>query len=783
MAVLPVASGNLCFMLYQMADNDLEYFIRQDLEEYSNSAMIKDSTTRTWVFFDHRNFDTTPVEEEIAENLPFVYDSQGNALSSTKPDGSFYYTYDHTLQKLVVDSDIGETNSDVPKTVSDFATKALADCKQAGSTEYFIAFSSHGTGFEGFGGDENIRRRLEGVQTNSDIVSALRTSLDANGIDKFDMIGFDACLMMAYGALDDFKSVSKYFLASEEVEPGHGWSYSGLTAQSAVDTAKSIVTSFINDMQGDEHQTPKTLAIVDQTKYEAFSSAWNTLSKEIKDLMAANDAEVAIAFSRARAIVYNFASSYDEDNAKDKASVDMFGLISGFERLCRPTGNLSTLLANAKTAYADMFVDRQTGLNTPTALTGMHVFFPSRARYASKDLDWDKILFNDAVTATTSAPEWLNLMKAYYSSTTPTAGGSSVCGTSTGTTDTASGSDLLTNAKLSGSPASGLTFQATVARSVDTIFVEYGMNLTPLLTARRNRRSLGRKNGVVGGHDHQTQQQHPRYMARRANRNRKLQTGTGDFAYLYSGDIVGSFAGAEYFANWDGNFFALGNSATGYQDIYVFDYGEGLKEFPVMYFPSSKPVTADTVIDMMTYADAEAAGGTYGYVSFSENNLVGTKITAGIGLYTVSTSGDTFSEVPRTREGQIVPVNFADAEENGVIIDYYIGGFYGDSIIEWNTNSAIEINSIRGIDYKNEQGGESFTLDGIASDDDTGAYTVVLFEVDDAGTILDNSTSTDVAAPTGGTGGTGGGGGTGSGAQHLSATLAVSFIGLLVSLF
>lgn len=206
------------------SDNDLEFYIRQDLEEYHESPMIQDPTTTTWVYFDHRNFDTTQVEEEkIGFSLPFVFDDQGNPLSSEKPDGSFYYFYDHTLQKLIVDSDLGELNSDMSQTVYDFATRALGDCKAAGSTEYFIAFSSHGTGFEGFGGDENTaRRRLGDVQTNTDIVSALRSALDDNGIDKFDVIGFDACLMMAYGALDDYKSVSNYFIASEEVEPGHG---------------------------------------------------------------------------------------------------------------------------------------------------------------------------------------------------------------------------------------------------------------------------------------------------------------------------------------------------------------------------------------------------------------------------------------------------------------------------------------------------------------------------------------------------------------------------------
>jgi len=36
------------------------------------------------------------------------------------------------------------------------------------------------------------------------------------------VIGFDACLMQAVDAVDDFRSIIKYYLASEATEPGHG---------------------------------------------------------------------------------------------------------------------------------------------------------------------------------------------------------------------------------------------------------------------------------------------------------------------------------------------------------------------------------------------------------------------------------------------------------------------------------------------------------------------------------------------------------------------------------
>ena len=55
--VMPIAAvaqetPEVCFMLYMMADNDLEGFIYQDLVElYSSPALVKDNLN-TWIYFD-----------------------------------------------------------------------------------------------------------------------------------------------------------------------------------------------------------------------------------------------------------------------------------------------------------------------------------------------------------------------------------------------------------------------------------------------------------------------------------------------------------------------------------------------------------------------------------------------------------------------------------------------------------------------------------------------------------------------------------------------------------
>jgi hypothetical protein len=217
--------GDLCFMLYQMADNNLESFIRDDNAELIQSELIKDPTVTTWIYFDALNFGT-PGEFPADKPLENIYNADGSELTE-RYEGSRYFTYDHGMSKMIVDTTLpGEQNSDSPDVLYNFAVHALTDCVAKGSTDYFFAFSSHGGGFAGFGGDENIARRgrRKLLQSNYQIVDALSQALtDVPGApEKYDVLGFDACLMMSLGALDDFHGITKFYLASEAVEPGHG---------------------------------------------------------------------------------------------------------------------------------------------------------------------------------------------------------------------------------------------------------------------------------------------------------------------------------------------------------------------------------------------------------------------------------------------------------------------------------------------------------------------------------------------------------------------------------
>lgn len=218
----------ITIIIILLTDNELEYFIRQDNYELTMSSVVRTSSLTTWIYFDHRNFLGT--NEDIDQPLQNVYNSDGSTITGTKTTLSQYLRWDHSLQKMVVDQTLpSEQNGDAPLTVYNFLVTALADCVSKGSTEYFVAFASDGGGFDGFGGDENTGRRLNRrprqlTIANSALLNAMKTALAAvpGAPDKFDVLGFDACLMQAVGAADEYRDIAHYYLASEAVEPGHG---------------------------------------------------------------------------------------------------------------------------------------------------------------------------------------------------------------------------------------------------------------------------------------------------------------------------------------------------------------------------------------------------------------------------------------------------------------------------------------------------------------------------------------------------------------------------------
>ena len=165
-------------------------------------------------------------------NIVVQMDRYGQAFSG---DGDwtearrYLITRDNDLSTIAspIIQSLGEVDTGDPQTLMDFVTWAIQNYP---AKKYALIMSDHGGGWTGGFSDM--------TSPNSDlsmpeIISSIEQIQQNTGIDKFEVIGFDACLM---GQIEIFGSLypySNYMVASEEVIPGYGWSYAAWLEQVA----------------------------------------------------------------------------------------------------------------------------------------------------------------------------------------------------------------------------------------------------------------------------------------------------------------------------------------------------------------------------------------------------------------------------------------------------------------------------------------------------------------------------------------------------------------------
>jgi hypothetical protein len=177
----------------------------------------------------------------------------------------FYVTKDNDLETLGSQqiADLGEINMGDPQTLVDFVTWGV---KNYPAEKYVLILSDHGLGWPGGWNDSSvtgsphrnlpIAQALGNAMYLMDIDKALGQIRQQTGIDKFEMIGMDACLMAHLEVFTALEPHGRYAVASQETEPALGWAYasflSALTRNPDSDGAvlsKLIVESYIQHDQ------------------------------------------------------------------------------------------------------------------------------------------------------------------------------------------------------------------------------------------------------------------------------------------------------------------------------------------------------------------------------------------------------------------------------------------------------------------------------------------------------------------------------------------------------
>ncbi len=126
--------------------------------------------------------------------------------------------------------------------------------------------------------------------------------------DRFEFIGFDACLMATVEAANALAPYARYLYASEETEAGYGWDYTAITealnaepGMSGADLGKALCDGYYEFYQTLDDEASCTLSVTDLSRVDDVLYALNDLALVMDDGLEDPGlfAEVSRAVSRA----------------------------------------------------------------------------------------------------------------------------------------------------------------------------------------------------------------------------------------------------------------------------------------------------------------------------------------------------------------------------------------------------------------------------------------------------------------------------------------------------
>lgn len=173
-----------------------------------------------------------------------------------------------------------QTNADMgaPETLKEFVNF----CHDYYPAEHnALIFWDHGGGsLWGYGCDELF-------DNDSLLLAEMKEAMDETAYgtgEKLDFVGFDACLMASLECMQIWSEYSKYYVGSEELEPGDGWDYKFLEILNTTDNPEEVTTQIVNSFS-EYYQLAKTetsnpdltLSCVDLSKINALVSQFNSV--------------------------------------------------------------------------------------------------------------------------------------------------------------------------------------------------------------------------------------------------------------------------------------------------------------------------------------------------------------------------------------------------------------------------------------------------------------------------------------------------------------------------
>jgi hypothetical protein len=279
--------------------------------------------------------------------------------------------------KLELKGQLGILDMGNPQVLTDFITWGQDNYP---ADKYVLVFWDHGGGaLGGFGGNKPD-------PTNSSFASGMSIAQLKEGVEnavqnrperRFELIGFDACLMATLEVADAFKDLGRYLAASQEIEPGAGWNWTAflnhIVSNPSTDGASigaTIADSYEAKMNNEDTGAMITFSVTDLAKVPRINSALATFSNKYQTLLVGSNSLPAwndLASKRSHALDFS-------------TNLEMVDLINMFNSnpLMNSEPFLSAEVTEIANATRDAVVKKVSGPYRTDA-SGLSVMFPSAA--------------------------------------------------------------------------------------------------------------------------------------------------------------------------------------------------------------------------------------------------------------------------------------------------------------------------------------------------------------------------------------------------------------------
>ena len=255
------------------------------------------------------------VDVEAGQQGRYLYDSDGLTFLEAQPE-----------------ADMGD-----PETLADF----LSFCKENFPADHtmFLLWNHGGGSVSGAAFDEIYDYDSLTLDEMYQAFGSVYELSEEN--PPFDIVGFDTCLMATIDTAWMLSDVSHYLVASEEMEPGCGWSYDKwvqtLGDHPGIDGAalgQIICDSYMEGCEDIGMEQEATLSVVDLQKIQPLLNAYDDLGKEALTL-ACEDSTFFAEFGRRAVQTENYGGNTPDQGYTNM--VDMGHLVRNSEDLLPET--------------------------------------------------------------------------------------------------------------------------------------------------------------------------------------------------------------------------------------------------------------------------------------------------------------------------------------------------------------------------------------------------------------------------------------------------------------